>query len=162
MDTEYSKLAKAVFSVERLASGFLKRFFCDFILRLYVSLGLDPPDFSYGDGQIKISTLRRTHSDYVKDAPEAAKPKLTNLLLDHCVALEVAVNILRDEMTIHADPSGLLPRSEIARAAKTWNGQASSNSVEGAIANARYRELVYQTFIALRFFTTASGEESPR
>jgi hypothetical protein len=150
-NSEYLKLAQAIFAVEQLASGPLKRGSSNFLIFLFLRFGFSPPDFSLGPGQIKVSTLRKAQSENIKTVLKQAGARPWDIILDSCRSLDIAVMLLRDEMQIKADTSGLLPRSEVLRAAKLWNGQASTASAEGAIANARYRELVYQTFVSLRF-----------
>jgi hypothetical protein len=150
-DTEYLKLAQAIFAVERVASGYLKRGSSNFLVFLCLRFGFSPPDFSLGPGQIKVSTLRKAQSEDIKTVLKQDGARPWDIILDSCRSLGIAVMLLRDEMQIKTDSTGLLPRSEVLRAAKLWNGQANPTSAEGAIANTRYRELVYQTFVSLRF-----------
>lgn len=149
--SEYIALSTAIFMVERLASGYLKRAVTNLIGSAYVALGIAPPDFSFGPGQIKISTLMRAHSDNIKGILTQDVGRVMDAIVDDCSSLALSASLLRDEMHIGTGTDGLLPRSEVLRAAGLWNGQIATTSAEAAIANARYRELVYQTFINLRF-----------
>jgi hypothetical protein len=151
--TEIQLLARAIFAVETLASGRLERFVESSLVRVSLPFGLRPPDFSIGLGQIRPSTVERIKPTSLAGAPDLkleTKREIVRALLEPCEAMRIGSYILENDIRAQCDELGLLPRQEILRAARIWNGQSVANSGEAALAGLRYQELVYQTFIALR------------
>jgi len=152
--TEYQLLARAIFAVETLASGPLERAAENLLVWGSLALGRVPPDFSIGPGQIRRSTAERARSalraDELSVVPLVSR-EIIQALLKPCEALRIGSLILERDIHAQLDAQGLLPRPEILRAASIWNGQSSHDQGEASLAGLRYRELVYHTFIALRF-----------
>lgn len=151
--TEIQLLARAIFAVETLASGRLERFVESSLLRASLPFGLSSPDFSIGLGQIKPSIVERINLTSLAGEPHLkleTKREIVRALLQPCEALRIGSYILENDIRAQRDELGLLPRQEILRAARIWNGQSAANSGQAALAGLRYQELVYQTFIALR------------
>ena len=148
------RLVRAIFLVERLAVPGVKRWAARWLVRLSLIAGIDPPDFSLGMGQIKLSTLTKLR-DQAKSRGEAvempAPLELVEQLEDWCKGQDLGVQLVSRLYGVKLGDDRLIPRSEILRAAALWNGQGRSARIEAVIANARYRELVYETMVALRF-----------
>jgi hypothetical protein len=77
--------------------------------------------------------------------------ELVEQLEDWCKGQDIGVQLVSRLYGVKVGHDRLIPRSEILRAAALWNGQGRSARIEAVIANARYRELVYETMVALRF-----------
>jgi hypothetical protein len=151
--TEIQLLARAIFAVETLASGRLERFVESSLIRASLPFGLSPPDYSIGLGQIRPSIVERIKPTSLAGAPHfklETKREIISALLQPCEALRIGSYILENDIHAQCDGYGLLPRKEVLRAARIWNGQSAANPGEAALAGLRYQELVYQTFIALR------------
>ncbi|MGF1619007.1 MAG: hypothetical protein ACFCUR_00155 [Rhodomicrobiaceae bacterium] len=152
-DAEIFSLARALFAVETLARSRSEAIAERAITRTFLAFGGTGPDLSVGEGQVRISTLRKA----LAAIPASERPAggdfhdAVRALFERCRALDLAVLIIRHHVNVRPAGDALLPRGEILRVARFWNGQTQPQSREAFIAARRYQELVYHTFMALRF-----------
>jgi hypothetical protein len=150
---EIALLARALFAVERAATSHTEHLLEYAISTIFAAIRVAPPDFSYGPGQIKPSTLRQAAAtlppaeshQFQRAADHPAE------LFDYCHALDLAAQLIRDQLTVEPNTDGLLARTQIMRIAKEWNGQRNIGEADALIAAARYQRLVYEIFLQLRF-----------
>jgi hypothetical protein len=148
---EFDILARAIVAVEELARTRLEQVLEAGAVKLFFAFGARAPDLSIGPGQIRVSTMKRAlRSISISGEGMPPEQEIANGLFDQCGALSAAKFIIEKDIGAHLENDGLLSRAEVLRIAKLWNGQSNRSAGEAAIANLRYRELVYQTFLAMR------------
>jgi hypothetical protein len=161
-DAEYFHLARALFAVETLARSRSEAIAERAITGTFLAFGGTGPDLSVGEGQIRISMLRKA----LVAIPASERPRgehfhdAVRTLFERCRALDLAVLILRHHVNVRPAGDALLPRGEILRVARFWNGQTQPQSREAFIAGQRYQDLVYRTVMALRFRSSREAHRS--
>jgi hypothetical protein len=149
--------ARALFTVESIATSRTEHALEWGAAWLSGALGLRAPDLSYGPGQIRPSTLLKLAATDDLPSPQrqalrqAALQPLT--LFDECRALSLAAIVIRNMPTAPTATDALMPRGQLIAIAKDWNGQNNMEGADAVIAGLRYQRLVYEVFQRLRFET---------
>jgi hypothetical protein len=157
-DQELALLMLAISTVERHARGAAARTLEELIVRAAAQLGLEPPDLSIGDGQIRASTVVRSlerHGELQgggRSASRADRSRIAVRLLDPCDNHLLGVEILR----WLASRQGIgvvapLPRDAVLALAASYNGQGPARDPADLLSKAMYRETVFHLYHELRF-----------
>jgi len=152
---ETQTAAQALFTIEKVATSRTEHAVEWTLAWLSGILGVPAPDLSYGPGQIRPSTLLEIAA--TKDLPQAQRDMLRNAalqplqLFDECRALSLAELMIRHQHAAPASEDALMPRSQLTRIARNWNGQKEAGNADAFIAGLRYQRLVYEVFQRLRF-----------
>jgi hypothetical protein len=157
-DGSESKIAaRALFTVESIATSRTEHALEWAAAWLSGTLGLRAPDLSYGPGQIRPSSLMKLAA--TDDLPSPQRQALRQgalqplTLFDECRALSLAEIMVGNVSAEPASEDALMPRGQLIRIAKDWNGQENSQDADAVIAGLRYQRLVYEVFQRLRFET---------
>ena len=155
--SESEVAARALFTVEGIATSRTEHALEWAAAWLSGALGFRAPDLSYGPGQIRPSALLKLAATENLPSPQrqalqqAALQPLT--LFDECRAHALAGIMIRNMPAEPTSDDALIPRVQLIRIAKDWNGQENSEDAEAVIAGLRYQRLVYEVFQRLRFET---------
>jgi len=130
--------------------------------RLSAAIGLRPPDFSYGPGQIRFSRavslanetkrLDAAAASVLDSAPTHGRVALT--LLNACAARRVARRLIGAALDQQVEKPGsdrVLARDQIMRAAASYNAQAASADGRAALAHRVYNLIAYHLTVHYRY-----------
>jgi hypothetical protein len=147
---DIDNLISALFALERFAVSPFEATVEGLAVRA-TRLGLTPPDWSYGPGQIRLSRALSLSAgaDGTRPRPEA----VAAALLEPCAARRVARRLIataRGGAVTEAD-EGVLGRTEIIRLAAAYNAQAAPADATAALAHSLFNQIAYHLTLHYRY-----------
>ena len=157
--SDIPRLMAAIQLVERQSRTAGRRLAEDTIVRGALALGLPVPDFSLGDGQVRVSTALEAAKVIAPDLAAGGASGIAARLLEPCANRDIGVVVLKwldSEGGPHS--AQYMAHDDIVRLAKAYNGQSPSGRPDAALANAFYAEVVYQLYMSLAFEDARRGQ----
>lgn len=166
---DVENLVSALFAIERFGIAPFETAIETLVARLSAAIGLRPPDFTYGPGQIRLSralllvyatetadTRARlsgqvpTHE--IEDLPTTGRVALA--LLNACPARRVARLLFEAALDRPFEKAGsdqILARNQIMRVATIYNAQAAPADGKAALAHHVFNQIVYHLTVHYRY-----------
>jgi hypothetical protein len=98
-DLQIDNLTNSIVTIESWARGPFERAVEIGVVKLFLKLGIDPPDLSIGIAQMRISTARKTVKALY--ASEISDIEIVSSLADTCEAYELARNHIQQISGVH-------------------------------------------------------------
>jgi len=161
---DIDNLISALFALERMSLSPFENTIERFGLRASHLLGLTPPDFSYGPGQIRLS--RALALAPVEPAglagPEpwvGRQPLIATALalLDGCSARMTARRLIKTapgRSPTKVEPTATLDHAEITQLASFYNAQAEPADAKAALAHHVFNQIAYHLTLHYRYACT--------
>ena len=147
---DIDNLISALFALERFAVSPFEATVEALAVRA-AQLGLTPPDWSYGPGQIRLSRALSlsASADGTRPQPE----EVAAALLEPCAARHVARRLIAAARggAATADDEGVLARTEIIRLAAAYNAQAAPADANAALAHGLFNQIAYHLTLHYRY-----------
>ena len=146
-------LAKSLRLVEKFAVPKYRIWIENSLVNLALMLGLPIPDFSIGEGQVRISSVIKTleNPEVYSQKSNLLRNHIASSLLNRCSNFRYSLDIISDFLEKNGIDGQRLSRSIILRVARNYNGQQNVKDAEAEVSNLVYRELVYNVYHYLRF-----------
>jgi hypothetical protein len=141
----------ALFALEQFAVSPLEREFERLAATASRWLGLNPPDFSYGPGQIRLSrALVLMQEDAALEARTPDAHDAAARLMDACTARPFARALVAADMALRL-AAGRLSRDEVIAIAKAYNAQRPAQTSRALLANRIYNAVAYHLVLHFRY-----------
>lgn len=162
--SDIDNLISALFALERMSVSPFENTIERLALRASHWLGLTPPDFSYGPGQIRLS--RAMALAPVQPAglvgPEPRMGRQTRIatalaLLDGCSARTTARRLIKSALgrsLTKGEATAKLDHADITRLASFYNAQAKLADAEAALAHHVFNQIAYHLTLHYRYAHT--------
>ena len=149
---EVDALARALITVESLATPTTETWWKSALVRVLHRTGAPLPDLTYGPGRVRLSTAR-----LVLTGADESDASIALRLLDYCQAKDIVVRLVSNLLKADGgtSPSHIDPAS-VGKVAVHYNGQAKARTLEAAIAHEAYKRLVLELFQHYRFANLSS------
>jgi hypothetical protein len=155
-------LVSALFALERFGVAPFETTVEKVAARLSAAIGLRPPDFSYGPGQIRLDramllSRKTTHRNAAAPSGREAAPTHESAalaLLNACAARNVARRLIGAGLDQQVEKPGsdrILARDQIMRAAAIYNAQAAPTDRKAALAHRVYNLIAYHLTVHYRY-----------
>lgn len=149
---EVDTLARALITVESLATSTTEAWWKSALVRVLRWTGAPVPDLTYGPGRVRLSTARR-----VLAGAEETDASIALRLLDYCQAKDIVARLVSDLLNADGGSSPLhIAPASIGKVAIHYNGQAKAQTLEAAIAHEAYKRLVLELFQHYKFASLSS------
>jgi hypothetical protein len=159
---DIDNLVSALFAIERFGVAPFETTVETVAARLSMTIGLRPPDFSYGPGQIRLSRAVSLASETTPRnaaAPSGPESAPTHqgaalALLNACAARRVARHLIGaalDRPVAEAGSNRALARDQIMRVAAIYNAQAAPADGKAALAHRVYNLIAYHLTVHYRY-----------
>ncbi|RIA54998.1 hypothetical protein [Dichotomicrobium thermohalophilum] len=160
---DLDNLISALFALERFGVSPFETTAEALAVRVSGWLGLTPPDFSYGPGQIRLS--RALSLAAVADDPAGWKTQVATAskLLEPCAARGVARRLIRQarhRRQGELDAEGALDHGELDRLAAIYNAQDAPTDGKAALAHHLFNRIAYHLTLHYRYENTPDGAAS--
>ncbi len=142
-------LISALFALERFAVSPFEATVEALAVRA-ARLGLTPPDWSYGPGQIRLS--RALSLSAGANGTPARPAEVASALLEPCSARLVARRLIATAPggSVAKADEGVLGRADIVRLAGAYNGQAAPADADAMLAHSLFNRIVYHLTLHYR------------
>lgn len=127
-------------------------------------LGLTPPDFSYGPGQIRLSRAVSLTNEAKEPSGGQTRTATASALLEPCAARGVARRLIaqaRDLQPNGANTKAVLNRARVIRLAAAYNAQAAPADEKAALAHHLFNRIAYHLTLYYRY-ESARGRAASR
>jgi hypothetical protein len=150
-DRELNALMSAITTAENFARPWPERIAKDQIVLILSVMGLPAPEWSLGDGEIRLRTAEKAIRAVSPAWSErlASQKQLVARLLDKCGNHQIGKLILRNIALQKGFDVTSLNRNSIFTLASEYNGQASFGNLSGRASKVFYQEVIYHLFYTL-------------
>lgn len=151
---DIDNLVSALFALERFGTSPFETTAEMMALRVSHWLGLTPPDFSYGPGQIRLSRALSLADVAKEPSGSQTRTAMAWALLKPCAARRVARRLLapaRDLKPNSANTKAVLDHARVVRLAAAYNAQAAPADGKAALAHHLFNRIAYHLTLHYRY-----------
>jgi hypothetical protein len=157
---DIDNLVSGLFALERFGTSPFETTAELLALRVSHWLGLTPPDFSYGPGQIRLSRALSLANLAKEPSGWQTRTAMASALLKPCTARRVARRLIaqaRELKPNRARAETVLSHARVVRLAAAYNAQATPADGKAALAHHLFNRIAYHLTLHYRYDGTRRG-----